>query len=113
MSKLKYTTALFNEVLRLHSNVPLNMKEATKDDVLPNGVKIRKGDLIQFSPWVQGHLESVWGSDAEEMKPERWISEQGDLIKENQYKWPVFNAGPRIVSVHLGCFCWLLPRDFR
>jgi cytochrome P450 len=74
----------------------VNGKEALEDDVLPTGARIRKGDFIQFAPWVMGRLESIWGSDASEMKPERWIGNDGELKKESHFKWPVFNAGPRI-----------------
>ena len=51
---------------------------------------------MQVSSWAMGHLTSIWGPDAKSFKPERWIDDKGSLIKENQYKWPVFNAGPRI-----------------
>ncbi|KAI9024627.1 cytochrome P450 [Hyaloraphidium curvatum] len=97
MSKLKYTTAVFNEVLRLHPNVPANVKEASRDDVLPGtGTKVYKGDALMFFPWIMGRLEKIWGPDAEVFKPERWFSAQGDLVKESNFKWPAFNAGPRI-----------------
>lgn len=63
--------------------------------MLPTGIKIRKGDIIQFAPFVMGRLESIWGPDVLEMKPERWLNEQGDLIKVSPFKFPAFNAGPR------------------
>ncbi|KXS10317.1 cytochrome P450 [Gonapodya prolifera JEL478] len=97
LKELKYTTATFNEVLRLYANVPFNFKVPTKDDVLPGSkTKVYKGQRVAFHPYAMGRLTKIWGPDAEEMRPERWIDESGNLSKENSFKWPVFNAGPRI-----------------
>jgi cytochrome P450 len=35
------------------------------------------------------------GTDAKEFKPERWLDDQGSLIKASQIKFPAFHAGPR------------------
>ncbi|MBA0556556.1 hypothetical protein Golob_026645 [Gossypium lobatum] len=39
-------------------------------------------------------MESIWGKDCLELKPERWIKD-GTFVSANQFKYPVFNAGPR------------------
>lgn len=97
LKDLKYTNAVFNETLRLHANVPAQARRATEDTVLPGtGTKVYKDQVVQVSSWAMGHLERIWGKDAKQFKPERWIDEKGSLIKANQYQWPVFNAGPRI-----------------
>ncbi|KXS15601.1 cytochrome P450 [Gonapodya prolifera JEL478] len=94
---LKYTNAVFNEVLRLHPNVPSSSKLATRDEILP-GTKTRvaKGQRVFWSSYVMGRSTKIWGPDALEFRPERWLDKDGNLLRENQYKWPVFNAGPRI-----------------
>lgn len=87
LKDLKYTTAVFNETLRLYANVPGNILTVTKDTVLAGtGTQVYAGDRVQYSPWVMGRLKSIWGPDAEEFKPERWIDEKGNLKKENAYK---------------------------
>ncbi|KAI9013441.1 cytochrome P450 [Hyaloraphidium curvatum] len=94
---LKYSMAVFNEVLRLHSNVPFNFKHPTQDTVLPgSGTKVFAGQRVQFVTFAMGRYDKIWGPDAEEFKPERWLDEKGSLRKEDSYKYPVFNAGPRI-----------------
>ncbi|CDY71586.1 BnaCnng73560D [Brassica napus] len=40
-------------------------------------------------------MRSIWGEDALDFKPERWISDSGDLRHEPSYKFMAFNAGPR------------------
>lgn len=79
----------------MHPPVPSNVKYALNDDVWPDGTIIKKGDQVQWSPYCQGRLEAIWGKDAKEFKPERWIV-NGELKRENQGVWPVFHAGPRV-----------------
>ncbi|KAH8551261.1 cytochrome P450 [Umbelopsis sp. PMI_123] len=95
VKNMKYTHATFYEILRLYPPVPANSKYALGDDIWPDGTVIRKGDYINWSPYAQGRLESVWGPDAKEFKPERWIV-NGELKRESQGVWPVFHAGPRV-----------------
>ena len=39
-----------------------------------------------------GRMESLWGNDAHEFRPERFLDEP----QPSQYKFIAFNAGPRI-----------------
>ncbi|CAO3574462.1 unnamed protein product [Mortierella alpina] len=71
--------------------VPRNMKVCVEDDILPNGVEIKKGEFFQWSPWTMGRDTKIWGSDAKEFKPERWL----DTDKNSPTKFPAFHAGPR------------------
>ncbi|KAI9320823.1 cytochrome P450 [Dichotomocladium elegans] len=96
IKEMKYAHAFFFEVLRLYPSVPLNMKYSLNDDHWPDGTHIRKGDYILFSPFAQGRSEKVWGPDAREFKPERWITPDGHLRRESQGMWPAFNGGPRV-----------------
>lgn len=94
LKDLKYATAVFQETLRIHPNVPNSQKLAMQDCVLPgSGVRVYKGQRVQWSSYVMGHNPAIWGQDCDVFKPERWFDEKGSLVKESQYKWPVFNAG--------------------
>jgi cytochrome P450 len=42
-----------------------------------------------------GRLEQIWGDDCSEFKPERWISDKGQIKQVPSYKFIAFNAGPR------------------
>lgn len=48
-----------------------------------------------FSLYAMGRMESIWGDDCLEFKPERWISERGTIKHEPSSKFLAFNAGPR------------------
>jgi cytochrome P450 len=83
-------------VLRLYPVVPGNQREALNDDIWPDGTYIKKGDNIGYHSFCQARLEKLWGVDAKEFKPERWILEDGTLKEEEPGKWTVFHIGPRI-----------------
>jgi len=90
---LVYTTAAFMETLRLYPSVPSDIKTAVNDDVLPNGVKVPAGTTIVYHMYIWGRAPELWGPDASEFKPERWL---GAEEKHSQYKYITFNAGPRL-----------------
>ncbi|KAI8139811.1 cytochrome P450 [Fennellomyces sp. T-0311] len=84
-------------LLRLYPSVPSNIKVALDDDVWPDGTHIRKGDSVVWSPYAQGRSAAVWGPDAKDFKPERWLDDEtGNLRRESAGQWPAFHAGPRI-----------------
>ncbi|KAF9925811.1 hypothetical protein FBU30_004460 [Linnemannia zychae] len=88
----KYTKACFFETLRLYPSVPQNIKSAIEDDVLPGGIKVYKGEKVTWGVWGMGRDTDIWGPDAEEFRPERWL--QGD--KFPSIKFVSFHLGPRI-----------------
>ncbi|KAI8987644.1 cytochrome P450 [Mycotypha africana] len=96
ISNMHYLHAVFYETLRLHPSVPSNQKYALEDDVWPDGTVIKAGYYINWTPYAQGRSTKIWGPNAKEFYPERWIDEEGHLRRENAGKWPVFHAGPRV-----------------
>lgn len=86
----------FFETLRLHPSVPGNQKYALEDDVWPDGTFVKAGTYVSWNPYAQGRNKNVWGDNAKEFYPERWLDENGNLKRENAGKWPAFHAGPRI-----------------
>ncbi|CAN6447182.1 unnamed protein product [Victoria cruziana] len=95
LKKMEYLQAALSECLRLYPSVPMDFKEALEDDVFPDGNRIKKGARILYSIYSMGRMESIWGKDCGEFKPERWIKE-GKFVSESQFKYAVFNAGPRL-----------------
>ncbi|KAF9921506.1 Protein kinase alk2 [Linnemannia zychae] len=88
---MKYTKACLYEALRIYPSVPRNMKIAVQDDIWPDGTKVYKGEFISWSSWTMGRSTNIWGQDAKEYNPERWM--QGE--KFPAHKFSTFNAGPR------------------
>ncbi|KAL3738706.1 hypothetical protein ACJRO7_020136 [Eucalyptus globulus] len=52
-----------------------NGKCAETDDVLPDGFHVKKGDGIYYWAYSMGRMRNIWGEDAEDFKPERWLKD--------------------------------------
>lgn len=92
-SSLPLMHAFLMETLRLHPSVPQDVKQAVGNDVLPSGIAIPKGTMIVYNPYVMGRSTHLWGEDALSFRPDRWL----EMTEQpSQYKFPVFNAGPRL-----------------
>ncbi|KAG0586174.1 hypothetical protein KC19_2G070000 [Ceratodon purpureus] len=95
LKQLQYLHAAIHESLRLFPPVPLDPKEAAGDDVLPDGSSLRKGDRIMYNIFAMARMETIWGPDCNEFKPERWLKD-GMFVSESLFKFATFQAGPRI-----------------
>ncbi|KAI9253962.1 cytochrome P450 [Phascolomyces articulosus] len=96
IKKMIYAHAVLHETLRLDPIVGNNARTAIKDDILPDGTQVRKGDMVSWNPYSMARSEKIWGPDAKEFKPERWILPNGELARESSAKWPAFHLGPRV-----------------
>ncbi|CAE5959573.1 unnamed protein product [Arabidopsis arenosa] len=95
LNKLVYLHGALSESMRLYPPIPFERKSPIKEDVLPSGHKVKSNINIMILIYAMGRMKTVWGEDAMEFKPERWISETGGLRHEPSYKFLSFNAGPR------------------
>lgn len=95
LKKMVYLQAALSESLRLYPPVPIDIKEVVEDDVFPDGNIVKRGARVLYCMYSMARMESIWGHDCLEFKPERWINKDGELVSENQFKYAVFNGGPR------------------
>jgi len=51
---------------------------------------------VFWSDWAMARDPAVWGPDAAQFKPERWLDSEGSLKRESQYKFHAFNGGYRV-----------------
>jgi len=91
LNRFTYLQAVVNESLRLYPSVPMDMKVALSDDTLPDGSAVEKGNVVVYNIFAMGRSKDIWGDDADEFKPERWLNRDFPSL----YTYPVFNAGPR------------------
>lgn len=92
---LVYLHGALCESLRLFPPVPFQHKAPVQPVVLPSGHYVHPKMKIMFSLYAMGRMDYLWGKDAKEFKPERWITERGTIKYEPSYKFLAFNAGPR------------------
>lgn len=93
LSQMKLMQNIILETLRLYPPVPVDVKCAAIDDVLPGGYKVPAGTRISFDPYILGRTDKIWGPDVLEFNPDRWNKFS---TLPSPYDFPVFQAGPRI-----------------
>ncbi|XP_009604998.1 cytochrome P450 94B3-like [Nicotiana tomentosiformis] len=96
LKEMKYLQACLNESMRLYPPVAWDSKHAAKDDILPDGTRVQKGNRVTYFQYGMGRMEEIWGKDRLEFKPDRWLDENGVSKSVCPYKFPVFQAGPRV-----------------
>ncbi|KAG2654974.1 protein LUTEIN DEFICIENT 5, chloroplastic [Panicum virgatum] len=94
VKKLKYTTRVINESLRLYPQPPVLIRRSLEDDML-GGYPIGRGEDIFISVWNLHHCPKHW-DDAEVFNPERWPLEGPNPNEINQnFSYLPFGGGPR------------------
>lgn len=96
LSTLVYLEATIRENLRLNPAIPVTTRAAITDVVLSDGTLVPKGTRAVLSFYAAMRSKAVWGDDALEFKPDRWIDPSTGLLKPIcPFKFPAFLAGPR------------------
>ncbi|KAF8672353.1 hypothetical protein HU200_049555 [Digitaria exilis] len=95
VKRMEYLHAALSEALRLYPSVPVDHKEVVEDEVFPDGTVLKKGTKVIYAMYTMGRMESIWGDDCREYKPERWLRD-GRFMGESAYKFTAFNGGPRL-----------------
>jgi len=95
---LPLLNAVCNETLRLYPTVPITIREASRDTQLI-GQFIPKDTQIMLVPWAINRDPHMWGPNADDFVPERWINLDGTPNNsggaQSNYAQLTFLHGPR------------------
>jgi len=99
IKELTYLSWFIKETLRLYPPIPLNIRVANKDTVLPVGggadgtepIFVPKDQEIVYQIFSTHRRPDLWGEDADLFRPERWRD-----VRTQNFQYVPFNAGPRI-----------------
>lgn len=72
LERVPYLHAFCNEVLRLNPPVAMTLRQARCDTSII-GQFIPKGTTVILAPLAVNQDKALWGSDAQEFNPERWM----------------------------------------
>ncbi|KAH9822199.1 cytochrome P450 [Melampsora americana] len=96
INQCKLLRAVINETLRLHPPVWSNVRRAIGDDVLPSGTFVPAGTDCRFLVREFQRDPELWGMDAGEFEPNRWLDGRQILQSKDPFSFQPFSAGPRI-----------------
>ncbi|KAL3662163.1 hypothetical protein V7S43_012963 [Phytophthora oleae] len=97
LQDLPYLDAVINENLRLLPIFPYTSRQCIRDTVFPDGTFIPAGSVLGLPHYVMARLKSVWGENAAEFVPERFLDPKtGDVLDQPAAASAAFGAGPRI-----------------
>ncbi|XP_072934960.1 cytochrome P450 4V2-like [Epargyreus clarus] len=91
--ELKYLDAVLKETLRLYPIGPVIARQADRDVQLRDNKTISKGSSIVVHVWSLNRNPLYWGPDAEEFRPERWLS--SDTLPQHPAAFATFVPGRR------------------
>lgn len=93
---LPYLNAVCNEVLRFHPSVQATLRIASHDTTIV-GKPIPKGTIVTISPEATNHDKTLWGPDADQFNPERWMGpgRANTGGASSNYAFLTFLHGPR------------------
>ena len=94
----QYLHAVCTEVLRLWAPVALTLRETACDTSI-QGQFVPKGTTIILAPWAINASTHLWGADALEFKPERWLNTDNTANNKgsatSNFSFLTFLHGPR------------------
>ncbi|KAE8983576.1 hypothetical protein PR003_g23983 [Phytophthora rubi] len=97
IQQLVFLEATIKETLRLFPVVAITGRSATRDVRLYEGTFIKAGTRVVMPHYAMGRMATVWGPDADEFKPERWIDDATGKVKVvSPFEFSVFLGGPRV-----------------
>lgn len=82
---MPYLDAVLKESLRLHSAVGLPLWRIVPEGGAEiAGQFLPEGTNVGLNAWVAHRNQTIWGSDAEEFRPERWLEAQAEAEAGNK-----------------------------
>lgn len=94
LKKLRYTTRVINESLRLYPQPPVLIRRSIEEDVV-GGYPIKRGEDIFISVWNLHRCPNHW-EEADRFNPERWPLDGPNPNDTNQnFSYLPFGGGPR------------------
>ncbi|KAH8723006.1 cytochrome P450 [Phaeosphaeriaceae sp. PMI808] len=96
IDRLPYLNAVLNEVLRVFPPVPLTLRETALDTTI-QGHFIPAKTTVVLCPWAVNTSTHMWGPDAREFNPDRWlgVGRANTGGAESNYAVTTFLHGPR------------------
>lgn len=86
--------AVAREAMRMHPGVCMLLERYVPASglTLPDGTFIPPKTAVGINPYVAGRNESIWGEEADEFRPERWLQRAAESDEDYQKRLRLYNA---------------------
>ncbi|KAI0550397.1 cytochrome P450 [Xylaria curta] len=94
--QMPYLQAVIKEALRIHpaTGLPLE-REVPEGGATISGRFFPAGTIVGINSWVAHRNTQIFGADADEFRPERWLISDEDKLSAMNRQWIPFGVGSR------------------
>lgn len=86
--KLPFLQICLKESMRVFAPVPMGLpRVAPKEGIIIGDTYFPEGTILSINSWVVHHSKEIWGVDARQFNPDRWMKE--DAASLDKYFMPV------------------------
>lgn len=98
---LPYLQAVMKEALRLHPGIGMPLERYVPDGGTNLcGVELPAGTVVGVNPHVVHRHKEIYGEDADEFKPERWIEAEPERLKVMERSFLAVSPTCMVMSDH-------------
>ncbi|KAK7970088.1 hypothetical protein PG988_009161 [Apiospora saccharicola] len=91
---IRYLDAVVHEALRIHPPASMTLERMVPECglTLPDGSVVPGGTTVGMNPYVINRNKEIFGPDADEFNPDRWLQQAGETDAEYQERMRLWNA---------------------
>ena len=98
-NQMSYLQACMKEAMRMHPAVgQLLERVVPQGGFTIAGVWLPEGTILGMNPWVPSKDRSVYGNDADEFRPERWLEADASSLRLMERNFLAVSVGPWFCS---------------
>jgi cytochrome P450 len=81
---------MLRETLRHYPPAAQVARQATRPVILPSGLQTDQNAVCIMDFYTLHHSKSIWGDDAMEWKPSRWLASDGKSLTDHPHVFPKY-----------------------
>ncbi|KAM0812517.1 putative Cytochrome P450 [Seiridium cardinale] len=93
---LPYLQAVVKEATRILPSIVFQLPRYAPPDFSVRGIKIPENTHVGISPIAQNRDQDIWGPDADEFKPDRWLQDPAKARYYDRSTMTFGGSGPRM-----------------
>jgi cytochrome P450 len=97
VGRLRYTSMVLSEAMRLYPPTWLFVRQALQQEELPSGYSVKAGTKIYLSPWVV-HRDPRFYAEPFSFRPEHFLPQE--VLQRPKLAYFPLGAGPRLCLGH-------------